>query len=164
LSLIADGTLDFIIANHFIEHCENPIRTLQTFFAKLQPGGVIYMAVPDKRFTFDVQRPSTTFEHLQVDHQDNGVAARHQHYVEYTRYSYFRDKAPQQEVDQLANRWMGESYSIHFHVWTYDEFSQFLDNVKNFYLPSLQIVEGVRNRSEGIFVIRKGGARNGSAS
>ena len=57
LTTIRDETQDFVIANHFIEHCQNPIQTFQNLFRVLKPGGVLYVAVPDKRFTFDADRP-----------------------------------------------------------------------------------------------------------
>ena len=60
LGTIGDGTQDFVIANHFIEHCQNPLLTVQNLLRVLKPGGVVYMAVPDKRFSFDVDRPCTT--------------------------------------------------------------------------------------------------------
>ena len=83
LTKIPDGSQDFIIANHFIEHCENPIGTLQTFAAKLRARGVVYMVVPDKKHTFDRRRPSTTIEHLETDYRDNGAGSRWGHYCEF---------------------------------------------------------------------------------
>src|SRR5881396_3838492 len=59
LTSIGDGTQDFVIANHFLEHCENPIQTLQSLFRVTKPGGIVFMAIPDKRYTFDVDRPCT---------------------------------------------------------------------------------------------------------
>jgi methyltransferase family protein len=53
LAAFTDGGQDFIIANHFIEDCEDPLRTLQNMLRKIRPRVVIYMAVPDKRYTFD---------------------------------------------------------------------------------------------------------------
>ncbi len=61
LSTIDSASQDFVIANHFLEHCENPIQTLRNFLRVLKDGGILYMAVPDKRFTFDVDRPVTTY-------------------------------------------------------------------------------------------------------
>ena len=57
LSTIPESSQDFIIANHFLEHCEDPIRTIETHLGKLRPGGVLFYAVPDKRYTFDSRRP-----------------------------------------------------------------------------------------------------------
>lgn len=53
LSAIAAESVDFIVANHFLEHCEDPIQTIETHLGKLRPGGILFYAVPDKRYTFD---------------------------------------------------------------------------------------------------------------
>ena len=59
LATIPDGSQDFVIADHFIEHCQDPISALTIHFRVLKTGGILYMAVPDKRFTFDKDRPVT---------------------------------------------------------------------------------------------------------
>ena len=51
LSKVADNTYDFVIANHFLEHAEDPFSTLKNFARILRPGGMIFMAIPDKRWT-----------------------------------------------------------------------------------------------------------------
>ena len=59
LTTFRPNSQDFIIANHFLEHAQNPISTIRRHFEVLRPGGLLYMAVPDKRFTFDKARPET---------------------------------------------------------------------------------------------------------
>ncbi len=57
-----DGRLvDYIVASHVVEHIPNPIRWFQMLFDVLRPGGFVFLVVPDKRFTFDFQRPTTTY-------------------------------------------------------------------------------------------------------
>jgi hypothetical protein len=53
--------VDYIVASHVVEHVPNPIGWLQGLFDVLRPGGFVFLVVPDKRFTFDFQRPITTF-------------------------------------------------------------------------------------------------------
>jgi hypothetical protein len=53
--------VDYIVASHVVEHVPNPIGWFQMLFQNLRPGGFIFLVVPDKRFTFDYQRPVTTF-------------------------------------------------------------------------------------------------------
>ena len=53
--------VDYIVASHVMEHIADPIGWLADLAAVLREGGVIFLAVPDKRFTFDFhRRPSTT--------------------------------------------------------------------------------------------------------
>lgn len=96
--------MDFIIANHFIEHCEDPIATMIAFFAKLMPHGVVYLAVPDKRFTFDQQRESTSIAHLQQDFSDGGVGSRTAHYLDFARYALLNGAATEREVAEWARQ------------------------------------------------------------
>jgi predicted SAM-dependent methyltransferase len=155
LQSVAPGSQDFIVANHFIEHCSDPIGTLRVFASKLRHNGVIYMAVPDKRFCFDSQRPSTPFEHLESDHVDGGAASREAHFIEFARFSHYRGKASEAEVQALAHRWLAENYSIHYHVWTFEEFGDFLRRLIETRLPELEVVVRRLNRDEGIFILRR---------
>lgn len=154
LRKVADGSQDFIIANHFIEHCENPIGTLQTFARKLRPRGVIYMAIPDKRYTFDRRRPSTTFEHLVADFGDNGAASRAQHHFEFAKLACFDEPASDEKAREVAAKNLADNYSIHFHVWTLAEFKDFLGQARECYFPQLTVIESVQNGDEGIFVLQ----------
>ena len=54
------GTFDYILSSHNFEHLPNPIKFLQGCQKLLKPGGVLSMAVPDKRACFDLFRPHTT--------------------------------------------------------------------------------------------------------
>ena len=86
LATIADGSQDFIVANHFLEHCENPIGTIETHLRKLRPGGVLFYAVPDKRFTFDFRRPVTPLAEMVADYEQGPERSRQQHYLEWSRF------------------------------------------------------------------------------
>lgn len=53
------GTFDFIIASHVIEHIYNPIHFLNCCSKLLKKGGVLSLALPDKRYCFDFFRAPT---------------------------------------------------------------------------------------------------------
>ena len=76
LSSQPDSSADFIIANHFIEHTEDPLDTLASHLRVLRPGGVIFMAVPDRRRTFDERRAPTPLEHIVKDHVEGAARSR----------------------------------------------------------------------------------------
>ena len=62
------GCFDFIVASHVVEHTVNLLGFLRDCELLLKPEGVLVLAVPDKRFSFDVLRPaSTTGDVLQAD-------------------------------------------------------------------------------------------------
>lgn len=54
------GQFDFCLASHVIEHIPNPIAFFQSMARVLKPGGVLSLAVPDKRYTFDFFQPATS--------------------------------------------------------------------------------------------------------
>jgi SAM-dependent methyltransferase len=51
---------DAIIASHVLEHIPDPISFLISAHALLKPGGMILLALPDKRFCFDFFAPLTS--------------------------------------------------------------------------------------------------------
>jgi predicted SAM-dependent methyltransferase len=51
---------DFIFSSHVIEHVTDFVGYLTSCEKLLKPGGVVALAVPDKRYTFDVLQPVTT--------------------------------------------------------------------------------------------------------
>lgn len=53
------GTFDYIVSSHNFEHLPNPIKFLQGCAKILKPGGLLSMAVPDRRGCFDYFRPNT---------------------------------------------------------------------------------------------------------
>ena len=61
--LLAKGEtapLDYVVSSHNFEHLPNPIKFLQACGRILKPGGVLSMALPDKRACFDYFRPRTS--------------------------------------------------------------------------------------------------------
>lgn len=55
---------DFAIASHVIEHIPNVLGWFRGIHAVLKPGGRFNLAIPDKRFTFDVGRKETTIAEM----------------------------------------------------------------------------------------------------
>ncbi|QIF04465.1 methyltransferase domain-containing protein [Roseimicrobium sp. ORNL1] len=118
---MADESQDFVIANHMLEHCVNPLKTLEHFLRVLRPEGRLFIALPDKRFTFDVERPLTPFEHVLQDYRSNRQVEDREMYEEYRDFvdaSFDVDKALQTKAD------------IHHHVWTQAEVLEFFTEAK----------------------------------
>lgn len=154
LTQIAAETQDFVIANHFLEHCENPLQTLLNFARVLGPGGVLYMAVPDKRFTFDVDRPVTPFEVLVETYRQGHRRDREAQYGEWAR---FVNRKPPGEDAAFADKLLKERYSIHFNVWALADLLEFvLRAIRECDLPfGLAWIASVDN--EVIVILRKHG-------
>lgn len=68
------GTFDYCVASHVIEHIPNPIAFLLSLSTLLKKGGVIALAIPDKRYCFDFFQPITcTADILTAFHRDARV-------------------------------------------------------------------------------------------
>ena len=55
---VQPNSLDFVIANHVIEHVASPIAMIEDVTAIIKEGGHFVISAPDKRFTFDPGTPS----------------------------------------------------------------------------------------------------------
>ncbi|GAB4136284.1 MAG: hypothetical protein Fur0037_00670 [Planctomycetota bacterium] len=74
------GEFDYVIANHVIEHVDNPIQWLIDLARLVREDGVLFLAVPDKKYNFDRYRSDTPLSHLLADwfrgrgaHEEHGV-------------------------------------------------------------------------------------------
>jgi SAM-dependent methyltransferase len=124
LATIADGSQAFVIANHFLEHCQDPIGALGHLLRVTRPGGAVYLAVPDKRHCFDRDRPLTTLEHLRRDHEEGPAWSKRQHFEEWCR--LVNRRPTEDEVQREADHLIAMDYSIHYHVWTASTLLAFL--------------------------------------
>jgi len=68
---VTKNDYDFILSCHSLEHVANPIAAVKKWAEKLRPGGLLYLVLPDRRYTFDINRPYTTFAHLLEDYNNN---------------------------------------------------------------------------------------------
>ncbi|MEG5232753.1 methyltransferase domain-containing protein [Microcoleus sp. AT9b-C3] len=152
LSSIADNSWDFAIANHMIEHCQNPIGALENFLRVIKPGGLVYMGVPDKRYTFDIDRPLTSLDHLIRDYKEGPEWSKLAHYEEYVR---LVDKTPEEQVAARMQLLLDIDYSIHFHVWTSETFPEMLAYCQQNLSSSFEIELFQENSGEMIMILRK---------
>lgn len=153
LASLPDASQDFVIANHFLEHCQDPIGALRNMFRVLAPRGVLYLAVPDKRFTFDHDRPITSLEHLIENDENSPEVDRRAHYEEWVR--LVDGITDQREVADRVEELMKMGYSIHYHVWTQAEVLELLVALRERFGISYDLEIAVRNDHENIFVLRK---------
>lgn len=157
LSTVADGSQDFIVANHFLEHCENPIGTIETHLAKLRPGGLLFYAVPDKRFTFDHRRPVTPLEQMIADYEEGPERSRREHYDDWARLVIAADGESEERCLATARELEAAGYSIHMHVWTQAEFLRLILHCRERFGECFDIEASARQGIEFMVVLRKEG-------
>lgn len=157
LSTFADGSQDFIIANHFLEHCEDPIGTIRNHLGKLRPGGILFYAVPDKRFTFDAGRHVTPLHHLIADHEQGPEWSRSQHYDDWARFVEYKLNETAAQTIARARDLEAAAHSIHMHVWTQAEFLSLILACRQRFDDAFDIEASARQDIEFTVVLRKAG-------
>ena len=153
LATVASETQDFVIANHFLEHCQNPLLALENMLRVLKHGGVLYLAVPDKRFTFDADRPVTPLEHLRRDYEEGPEWSRRQHFEEWVQ--LVNRVSDPERASEETERLVEQDYSIHFHVWTQAEMLELVLEARRRSGGTLDLDCFMRFGEECIFVLRK---------
>jgi hypothetical protein len=156
LGTVAPASQDFIIANHFLEHTQSPITTLASHLRVLRSGGILYMAIPDKRETFDRQRPLTTLEHVLRDHAEGPAWSRKGHFEEWAHQVLpILVGLPPEEAPATAQNLQDIDYSIHFHVWTPETLMTMLLHCRDELGFPIDLEALQRNAHEFIVVLRK---------
>ena len=157
LDTVGPESVDFIVANHFLEHCQDPISTITTHLSKLRPGGVLFYAVPDKRYTFDFRRDRTALQHVIDDHELGAERSRAEHYLQWASHVHEGTGPPSPAQGQAyADQLEAEDYSIHFHVWTASDLTELMLHIQS-RLDSFEIETVRRNGIENIVILRRNG-------
>jgi SAM-dependent methyltransferase len=157
LSTIEPASQDFIVANHFLEHCEDPIGTIENHLGKLRPGGILFYAVPDKRFTFDHPRDVTPLEHMIADYEHGPEASRSAHFDDWARLVEYKPNETPEQTRARARQLERAGHSIHMHVWTQAEFLQLILAARQRFDNGFEIEAAVRQQIEFVVVLRKNG-------
>lgn len=76
------GPVDFIIANHVVEHLIDPLRWMRNLERVLNPGGILFITLPDKKYSFDKFRPDTSLAHFLSDMLNGGESSLQEHCIE----------------------------------------------------------------------------------
>jgi hypothetical protein len=116
----------------------------------LQHGAILYYAIPDKRHSFDRDRPLTDFSHLVADDKDGGASSRYGHFLEWATHVC-------KAADPLdsARKNMDANYSIHFHVWDASHWLAFLVNARQYLDCRFDIVHVECNGTEVISILSR---------
>ena len=153
LGKFEDASIEFLIANHMLEHCENPLGTLRHHLRKLAPGGWLFYAMPDMRCCFDSERPRTAFDHLVADDADGGRASRDAHFLEWAK--LVNKIGDDDAARENARQNMANGYSIHYHVWDGNSWLDFLCRAREYLDRGFEIRHFELSGPEMISVLRR---------
>lgn len=148
----AEAPYDYVIASHLIEHIPDLVGWMHDVASLLSSGGILSLVVPDKRYTFDINRSVTEISDLVDAHLRhleqpsygqafdffaralNGVVDRAQVWAGTTDYSQML----RQDCDDpfvAAYDWCrdvidsGEFVDVHCHVFTPSSFLDILEKL-----------------------------------
>lgn len=57
---VGSRRFNYVLASHVIEHIPNPLGWFNEIYGFMEPGGILSLAIPDKRYCFDRLRKVTT--------------------------------------------------------------------------------------------------------
>jgi len=123
------SSLDYVAASHVIEHIANPVAAICEWYRVLRPGGIMYMVVPDRRYSWDRFRNLTTCAHMFDDYVKGTTDCDATHiddFVDNVDWSEFDPSTPAEDVPLKKKERKkvyhhavsaGEIINIHFHVY-----------------------------------------------
>lgn len=162
LATIPDASQDFVVVNHVVEHFQDPIRFFHNSTRVLKPGGILFMALPDRDKTFDRARPVTPFEHLAQDFANGPTASREGHFREFVRLADTHNGSQawrtEAEYEALVAQLMADDYSIHFHVWDLPGVLDMLLQLRARYALLLRPLAVLSSGDEVVSVLEKASA------
>lgn len=155
LSTILNDSQDFVVSFQMLEHVPNTMETLKNWIRVIKPGGLLVISVPDKRYTRDRARQTTSLEHFVHDFE---------HGPQWGAEGHYRDVGQnvlglsQEDLDAYVE---DAPPAIHFHVWDTWSFVRFLDHTNNYFGRPLDLLHFEFNHKETIAVLQRKRAGTG---
>jgi SAM-dependent methyltransferase len=159
LSGLADEGYDFVILSHVIEHVADPLAVLAELFRVVRPNGLVVIAAPDKRFTFDRNRTISDYAQLLEAHRSGIRRVDDDRYLDFLNALYpaiVKEGGVALDEAMTSVRKRRE----HAHVWDSASFTAFLWNaLHDLHIEAepLYMVTGELNSLEHFSVWRKYG-------
>lgn len=165
---VEDGTQDFIIASHVLEHVPDLVGWLDQNLGLLKPGGHIAIAFPDRRFCMDIARSGTAISELVAAHLERRTRPSFSQICDFVFNARRVDAASAwsgaltaQNADFvhsrkrafaiLNERLTSEAY-FDAHCWTFadHEFFDMLEEVKTLFRLPFEIVSFIPTKRNGL--------------
>jgi SAM-dependent methyltransferase len=120
LETIPSDSAAFIIANHVLEHCPNPIGTLSDWLRILRTGGVLFLTLPNyKSNEFDFEKKPADIAHLVSDAERAGrnEDISREHIYEHIRIIDGIDPGDEELFQQRYAAIVASNLHTHYHVF-----------------------------------------------
>lgn len=160
-----DERYDFLICSHVIEHVANPFWLIHECYRVLKEKGVLYLSVPDCRYSDDQGRALTSYDYLLDLYNNEILEIPDERVLDYLR------------SPQIYTGWVKEAFenhavtkeildnerlrSFHVHVWDsrsfIDQFVRFSE-FAGLSWGLLDLFVWENNLYEGVIIMRKIGS------
>ena len=154
------NSLDFIVANHVLEHVSNFMGTLEVFARKLRIGGIVFIALPDKRFVpEDAHRPITSPTLFLEELADKSLSQRRRpqkilecylHRIQPKGGTFSRETRTKAEAEARKDKG-----GAHIHTFTTESLSMTMAMARMKRGFPLQLVAIQQVGNENIMILRK---------
>lgn len=131
LRRIADGSYDFLLSSHVLEHSANAIQALSEWLRIVKAGGTLVLLIPHRDGTFDHRRPVTPLSHFLADHAAGMTEDDLTHLPEILQlHDLRRDPgAGSAEAFERRSRANPQNRCLHHHVFDTMSVATLLDHV-----------------------------------
>ena len=154
LAGVPDSSVDFVVANHFMEHTQDPIGTLGCHVARTAPRRRALSRDPGQAIHLRPRPSGHDARPRRARPRRRSRGLRREHYEEWAReVSLILHDLPDHLVDEEARALEEKDYSIHFHVWTPLAWLELVAYAART-LP-IDVVACIQNQTEFITVLRK---------
>ncbi len=168
LDNIIKERFDIVIASHVIEHIPNVLSFLKSTSNLINNDGIVSLAVPDKRYTFDYFRYPSEFG-LAVDNYNNKVS-KHSDGDVYNNFGYNCEKnglsswsnndghgefeIPIKFEDIKKQMKLNDSTYVDAHKWVFtpSSFKLFISEANKLGITSLKIVDAFETRTNEFII------------
>jgi SAM-dependent methyltransferase len=156
VDVVGRGSLDFVVANHLLEHLIDPIRFLEQCYAVLAPGGLLFLGLPDKRRTFDRDRQRTPLADLITRYQAGELEASDERILEFVN-TVERPNSPVRIDDPGIREYLAlqRRRSVHLNVWIPDDIIELLLYLGRQRGMPWALYDGAIGGGEFLFLLRK---------
>jgi predicted SAM-dependent methyltransferase len=162
LEAIKEESLDFIIANHLLEHLSNPLSAIEIWHRKLKRGGMLYIALPKCNMTFDKYRQITSWDHILWDYINDPSVEK-----EKTDIIHIADMLSSMKKDGVLEKkildkdihneakilYDSNDHGVHYHTWNSQSSFLFFQKVSEMFRS--KIIKVADNEHEIIYLLQK---------
>lgn len=119
LTSLEDNSVDTVFSNQSLEHSSNPIAALMDYIRVIKKGGIVYTVIPNKNFTYDVNRKTTPVSKLIDKYKTNNWEFTLDEFEELIQNSLDHDHFPDKSQEKIIEAF--EENDGTNHIYCFDE-------------------------------------------